>query len=58
MTLPEDTERIVTWCDLSPPVLTLERGEDGAVYLVSWFYGRSDVLAQISPDGGVIAVEN
>lgn len=57
MTLPDDAEEIASWSDVSEVRMTLERGNDETVYLAVWRGGASRVVAEIKPDGLIIAEE-
>lgn len=58
MELPENTEELILWPDVNAHLMTLERDDNGCVYLVSWAYGNSKVWAKILPSGSVeIATE-
>lgn len=51
--LPEDTETLGRIADFNVAHLTMERDENGNVYLVSWWYGDSTIMAVIRPGGSV-----
>lgn len=51
--LPEGTEKVASYSDFSSHYLTIERDEDGIVYLVSWFHHIPKVFAVIHPNGNV-----
>jgi hypothetical protein len=49
--LPEDAEELMGFSDLNPAWMTINRTPDGTVYVVSWWYGSSKVVAVVNPDG-------
>ncbi len=51
--LPDSNVQIAEWGEPSWAFVTLERGDDGTIYLVSWWYGTATVKCAIYPDGRV-----
>lgn len=49
--LPEGTEEVAGWSDLSAAWATMQRGQDGTVYFVAWWYGTPRVKCAVYPDG-------
>lgn len=50
---PKENEILDEFHDFFAHLLTIERDEDGSVYVVTWYYGVERVLAKIIPGGSV-----